>query len=118
MRTNNLCSCGQQFYQGSHVAHVTLCCAMYKLLKTFVTKCIVKVANKVKLSEKTKRQAAEIMSNITRREISAGKNPNGTVLYISCINTGEKRTQKDIAQAAVYKLHGLGARDFNTYPAG
>jgi transcription initiation factor TFIIB len=37
-------------------------------------KCIVKVANKAKLTEKTKRQAAEIMSYITKSEISAGKN--------------------------------------------
>ncbi|MGC1930597.1 MAG: hypothetical protein WA667_16635, partial [Candidatus Nitrosopolaris sp.] len=33
----------------------------------------------------------------------AGKDPMGfaaTVLYIACLNTGEKRTQIDIAQAA------------------
>jgi transcription initiation factor TFIIB len=66
-------------------------------------KCIVKVANKAVLNEKTKRHAIDIMSNITRTEISAGKNPMGlaaTVLYISCLNTGENRTQKDIARAA------------------
>ena len=34
-------------------------------------KCIAKVANIAKLSEKTKRKAAEIMSNVTKREISA-----------------------------------------------
>jgi transcription initiation factor TFIIB len=40
---------------------------------------------------------------VTNREISAGKNPMGlaaTVVYISCIKTGENITQKDIAQAA------------------
>ena len=66
-------------------------------------KCIVKVANKAVLNEKTKRHAIDVMSNVTKKEISAGKNPMGlaaTVLYISCIKTGEHRTQKDIAEAA------------------
>ena len=40
-------------------------------------KCIAKVANIAKLSEKTKRKGAEIMSNVTKREISAGKDPMG-----------------------------------------
>jgi len=66
-------------------------------------KCIVKVANKAVLNEKTKRHAIDVMSNVTKKEISAGKNPMGlaaTVLYISCIKTGEHRSQKDIAEAA------------------
>ena len=36
-------------------------------------RCITKVANKSKLSEKTKRQAAEIMNIVTKKEFSAGK---------------------------------------------
>src|SRR5215831_10720676 len=66
-------------------------------------KCVVKVANKATIDEKTKRQAIEIMEDVTNREISAGKNPMGlaaTVVYISCIKTGENITQRDIAQAA------------------
>ena len=66
-------------------------------------KCIAKVANKANLSEKTKRQAAEIMNNVTKREISAGKDPMGlaaSVLYLSSINTGENITQNNIAYAA------------------
>ena len=66
-------------------------------------KCIVKVANKAILNEKTKRQAFDIMSNLTNKEISAGKNPMGlaaTVLYMSCVKTGEHRTQKEVALAA------------------
>ena len=66
-------------------------------------KCIVKVANKAVLNERTKRHAIDVMSKVTKKEISAGKNPMGlapTVLYISCIKTGEHRTQKDIALAA------------------
>jgi transcription initiation factor TFIIB len=66
-------------------------------------KCIAKVANKANLSEKTKRQAAEIMNNVTKREISAGKDPMGlaaSVLYLSSFNTGENITQNNIAYAA------------------
>jgi len=66
-------------------------------------KCIVKVANKANLNERTKRKAMDIMYHLNKKEISAGKDPMGfaaTVLYIACLSTGEKRTQTDIAQAA------------------
>jgi transcription initiation factor TFIIB len=66
-------------------------------------KYIARVANKANLSEKTKRQAAEIMNNVIKREISTGKDPMGlaaSVLYVSCIKTGENRTQLDISTAA------------------
>jgi len=66
-------------------------------------KCIAKVASKAKLSEKTKRRAAQIMRNVTREEISAGKDPMGlaaTVLYLSSIKNGETITQSNIAEAA------------------
>jgi transcription initiation factor TFIIB len=66
-------------------------------------KCIAKVANKVKLSEKTKRHAAEIMSNVMKEQISAGKDPMGlaaSVLYLSSIKTGEPVSQMSIARAA------------------
>jgi transcription initiation factor TFIIB len=70
------------------------------------TKCIAKVANKANLSEKTKRLAIRIMDEIKRKDdgmVSAGKNPMalaGTILYLSCLKTGENKTQVDIAQAA------------------
>jgi transcription initiation factor TFIIB len=66
-------------------------------------KYIAKVANKANLSEKTKRQAAEIMDNVIKREISVGKNPMGlaaSVLYISSMKTGENITQGDLSYAA------------------
>lgn len=66
-------------------------------------KCIAKVANKTKLSERTKRQAMDIMTSVTKRGISAGKDPMGlagTVLYMSSKNSGEPITQMDIANAA------------------
>jgi transcription initiation factor TFIIB len=66
-------------------------------------KCIFKVANKTNLNEKTKRQAMDVMNNLTKREMSAGKNPMGlaaTVLYVSCLNTGVNIRQADITFAA------------------
>lgn len=66
-------------------------------------RCIAKVANKSKLSEKTKRQAAEIMNIVTKKEFSAGKDPMGiaaSVLYLTSLKNGENITQKHIANAA------------------
>jgi transcription initiation factor TFIIB len=66
-------------------------------------KCVVKVANKVSLNERTKRKAFAIMGQVTEKEISAGKDPMGlaaTVIYMSCLETGENKTQIEIAKAA------------------
>jgi transcription initiation factor TFIIB len=76
----------------------------YKVPNTDPTKCIAKVANNTNLSEKTKRKAFNIMEKVRENEIlSAGKDPMGlaaSVLYISCIKTGENISQKDISNAA------------------
>jgi transcription initiation factor TFIIB len=67
------------------------------------TKCIAKIANKAKLSEKTKRMAIDMMNDLTGKEMSAGKGPMGlaaTVLYLSGLSNGEYVTQKEIAEAA------------------
>jgi len=66
-------------------------------------KCVAKIANKAKLSEKTTRMAMRTMSDLTKKEISAGKGPMGlaaTVLYLSCLSNNEHATQRDIAEAA------------------
>jgi transcription initiation factor TFIIB len=70
-------------------------------------KCIAKVANKANLGEKTKRHAISMINEVRRKDndtsYSAGKNPMGlaaTILYLSCLKTGENKTQLDIAQAA------------------
>ena len=66
-------------------------------------KCIAKVANKANLTENTKRQAISIMKEAIEKQISAGKNPTGlaaTVLYLSCLKTGEDTTQIQMADAA------------------
>lgn len=66
-------------------------------------RCITRIANKVGVSEKTKRAAIKIMRDIVAMQISAGKGPMGiaaTVLYIACLHAGEVRTQKDLSIAA------------------
>jgi transcription initiation factor TFIIB len=66
-------------------------------------KCIVKIANQAGISEKTKRAAMNIMNDLVKMEISAGKLPMGlaaTVLYMACMKNGENKTQKDISDAA------------------
>ena len=66
-------------------------------------KCIVKVANNADLDENTKRRAMDVMNNLSKREISAGKHPMAvaaTVLYVSCLKTGVNIRQADIADAA------------------
>ena len=67
------------------------------------TKCIAMIANKAKLSEKSKRMAIDTMTDLTNTEASAGKRPMGlaaTILYLSCLRNEEAVTQKDIAEAA------------------
>ena len=66
-----------------------------KIPPTDPMKCIAKVANKAKLSDKTKRKAAEIMGIVMREGISAGKDPMGlaaSVLYISSIKNKDTVT--------------------------
>jgi transcription initiation factor TFIIB len=69
--------------------------------------CIIRIANRVKLSDKTKRQAVRMMNNIAKEEIilSAGKNPMGfaaSVVYLANIITKEDDniTQIYLAEAA------------------
>ena len=66
-------------------------------------KCLSSVANKAKVSEKTKHHAINLMSTVIEYEISAGKDPMvlaATVIYASCVKTGEMKTQKEVANAA------------------
>jgi transcription initiation factor TFIIB len=66
-------------------------------------KCIIRIANNAKISEKTKRLAIDIMHNIIKSGISAGKDPMAlaaAVLYLSCLKTAENKIQRYIADAA------------------
>jgi transcription initiation factor TFIIB len=63
-------------------------------------KCISRIANKLELSEKTKRHAIGYMYNVKTSGIAAGKDPMGlagAVLYLSCLHCDEHRTQLDVA---------------------
>jgi transcription initiation factor TFIIB len=67
------------------------------------TKCISRVANNANVSEKTKHQAINLMNDVVKQGMSAGKDPMGlaaAVLYTSCIKTGEQKSQIDLANAA------------------
>ena len=74
-----------------------------KLPMIDTTKCIARIANKVNISEKTKHQAINLMNDVVNSGLSAGKDPMGlaaTVVYASCVRTGEQKSQIDIANAA------------------
>ena len=75
----------------------------YKVPNIDPIKCVARVANNAKIAEKTKRQAIEIMDKVKQNQISAGKDPMGlaaTVIYMSCIKTGENISQKEISNVA------------------
>ena len=66
-------------------------------------RCITRIANKVGVTERTKRLALKIMRDVIAMQISAGKGPMGiaaTVLYIACLHAGEIKTQKELSIAA------------------
>ena len=66
-------------------------------------KAIARIANKAELKETTKRQAINIMYEVIKRELSAGKDPMGlaaSVLYLASHMTRDYTTQIDIAEAA------------------
>jgi transcription initiation factor TFIIB len=88
-----------------------------------MVKCVSKVANKANLSEKIKHQASSIMYKVTKKEISAGKDPMGlaaAVLYLASLHireggggaVGDEQhiTQKHIAEAAAISDVTLRAR--------
>lgn len=64
---------------------------------------ITRISEQAKISEKTRRDALNILSRAIEKEISAGKNPLGlaaAALYISCQINKEKKNQEAIAKAA------------------
>ena len=65
--------------------------------------CIAKIASSAEVSEKTKRHAVKILKEAEKQNALAGKHPMGvaaSALYLACIDSGEDRTQVDIAEAA------------------
>lgn len=64
---------------------------------------ISKIASKVGIAEKTQRRAMAILQKADTLKIDAGKDPMGlgaAALYIACVQEGERKTQKEIAESA------------------
>ena len=67
------------------------------------SKSVNRVGSIVGLSEKTKREAIDLMSKIKEKKYSAGKNPQclaATIVYAACGITGEYISKKELAKAA------------------
>lgn len=61
------------------------------------------IASKLKLTQRTERHAIDILMEAQKRQGLTGKDPRGlaaAALYKACIETDEKRIQKDVAEAA------------------
>ncbi|HEV2193769.1 MAG TPA: transcription initiation factor IIB [Nitrosopumilaceae archaeon] len=64
---------------------------------------ITRLSTEVGTSEKTRRDALNILSKAVEKEISAGKNPMGlaaAALYISCMINKERKNQQTIARVS------------------
>jgi len=62
-----------------------------------------KIASKIGVSEKTQQTAMRIIRMAGKKRVVAGKEPMGLVaaaLYIACVLEGERKTQKEVAEAA------------------
>lgn len=65
--------------------------------------CILPIANKLGISEKTKRYAIQLLQECQKKVDLSGKNPIGlaaAVIYLACVKMGENFTQRKIAKAA------------------
>lgn len=66
-------------------------------------KCVSRVASKASISERTKRKAMDMIFNVVKSGLAAGKDPMGlaaSVLYLACTSSGEPKSQAAIAYAA------------------
>lgn len=66
-------------------------------------KCIVKVASRLGINERTKKRAMGIMNEVIMKEMSPGKVPMGlagAVLYLTCQMAGQDVSQTSIAAAS------------------
>lgn len=64
---------------------------------------ISKIAEKTGISGRTQGDAIELLRRAKKKKAAAGKDPMGlaaAALYIACLQNDEKKTQKDIAEAA------------------
>ena len=62
-----------------------------------------KIASKIAINEKTQQTAIRLLHSAEEKKLIAGKDPQGmaaAAIYIACVLEGEKKTQKQIAEAA------------------
>jgi transcription initiation factor TFIIB len=62
-----------------------------------------KIADRMKISDQTQGIAAKYLHEAWKKRFSTGKDPTGVAaasLYIACLMNNEKKTQKEIAEAA------------------
>jgi len=74
-----------------------------KMPVTDSIQCVARIASKLNISEKTKRYAIKLLKTAQKNEESAGKDPMGlaaAALYLSCVEHGESKSQRDIAEAS------------------
>jgi transcription initiation factor TFIIB len=67
--------------------------------RTYVTK----IASKAGINEKVQVKAVELLKEAVRLKAVTGKDPMGiaaAALYVACVLLGEKKTQKEVAEAA------------------
>ncbi len=65
--------------------------------------CVSKIGSKIGVNEKTQQTAINVLRKAEEKKAIAGKDPMGiaaAALYIACVIEGEKKTQKEIAEAA------------------
>ena len=66
-------------------------------------RCVPKIASRIGINEKTQQTAIELLHRAEEKKVIAGKDPTGlaaAAIYIACVIEGEKKTQKEIAEAA------------------
>jgi len=67
------------------------------------TYCIPKIASRNGINEKTQQTAIKLLHKAEEKKIISGKDPMGmaaAAIYVACVIEGEKKTQKEIAEAA------------------
>ena len=66
-------------------------------------RCVSKIASKAEISMGTQQEAIRVLKDARKRGVVSGKDPMGlaaAALYVACVVSGEKKTQKEIAEIA------------------
>ena len=66
-------------------------------------RCVSKIASRAEISMSTQQEAIRVLKDARKRGVVSGKDPMGlaaAALYVACVVSGEKKTQKEIAEIA------------------